>query len=742
MERVGLEQCMQDRPELEKSLNHFSSELADYGKAIGRLQDLQRKQHSATTKLQSNNDQFSDELLKMIQLIHSIEAANGGEDDLEQSMRGIFGLVLPLTQAHKDEQESLLMGLNERISTLDRHFKDYCQHGKNLHRERKLRRDRYFKNLDKQLASSKKNPLDMASLAADKQAMQKAYLDYVCHINYWLDRKSQLIGEQLLLHVKSLEVYHRSCAESCQQVLNKFAELSSASHSIIARADKQRAERQTLSTQLMKQAEASQAERSSAAQAQGATSRQQRPFSNPKLTHKAGWLYLFRKGIVGGWVRVFGVYHRSQKSLQIINIDSSEVEEMVMVDACVQRFSDDVDRKFVFEVTSSEGKSYLLQAINDNDRQDWMSAMRGLAPTKTIRRKTKTKEKSIGLTPSGVAFLQRAMAYIEREGINETGIYRVPGQKSKTIKLFNDAIDRGRPVNLQDIGISTCASTLKHYLRVMDPPLLTFRLCDQFAEAAGQPEDQVVMALKGVTQLLPGNHYQVAVMLFSHLNKVAANSATNSMTPSNLGTCFGPSILRREESALSQGNPMKDMKAFNLATELMIRYAGQIFGIEDTRPASMASVQSGSYAELSTPPASTSESIPEQPEDASDGLYVNLPVPGSKLDYEPLTEEALPPQPTTSGGLSTAQSFRSDGPGPPPSAPPRKRNSKVGLSGRTVQALYDCVGDEEDELSFGEGDLITSVVEEEDEWLQGVHVKTGILGLFPEAYVTGWEAEA
>jgi len=36
-----------------------------------------------------------------------------------------------------------------------------------------------------------------------------------------------------------------------------------------------------------------------------------------------------------------------------------------------------------------------------------------------------------------------------------------------------------------------------------------------------------------------------------------------------------------------------------------------------------------------------------------------------------------------------------------------QRHSKTQLEGRTVQALYDCVGDEEDELSFGEGDLIT-----------------------------------
>jgi hypothetical protein len=32
---------------------------------------------------------------------------------------------------------------------------------------------------------------------------------------------------------------------------------------------------------------------------QDATSQLQRPFSNPKLTHKAGWIYLFRRGMGG-----------------------------------------------------------------------------------------------------------------------------------------------------------------------------------------------------------------------------------------------------------------------------------------------------------------------------------------------------------------------------------------------------------------------------------------------------------
>eukprot|EP00730_Choanoeca_flexa_P016403 TRINITY_DN7734_c0_g1_i1.p1 TRINITY_DN7734_c0_g1~~TRINITY_DN7734_c0_g1_i1.p1 ORF type:complete len:730 (+),score=179.39 TRINITY_DN7734_c0_g1_i1:154-2343(+) len=729
MERVQLDDCMHDQPSLEQRLAHFNTELASYGKAMQRLKDFTGKQEQATTKLQTNNDNLHDELLKIITLLQGIEIGSG-DDDSEQSMRGIFGLVLTMAESHKDAQEMLIMSLQDRIETLQRHHDAYCVRGKELHKERKARRDRYFKNLDKQLAASKRSDLDLASLFSDQRGLQQAYLNYVCHINQWLDRKSQLIGEQLLLYVKSLEVFHRSCAESCQQVLNRTAELSEASHDIIAKADKAHRNRVARATELMGLAQDSFDGQSSSATAH------QRPLGR-RVGRKEGWLYIFRKGLVGAsWVRVYAGYDRKRKVLHITGTDATALEEAFTVDACVQRFSDDVDRKFVFEITSSEGKSILLQALNDRDRQSWMSAMQGLAPTKTIRRKAKTKEKIIGLTPSGVAFLQRAMAYIEREGIDEQGIYRVPGQKSKIHKLFTDAIERGKPVNLQDVGISTCASTLKHYLREMQPPLLTDQLCDEFAMAAGEPEEHVVMALKRATQSLPGNHYQVAAMLFAHLHKIAQHSDTNSMSPSNLGTCFGPSILRRPPEQTDQAQAVKDMKAFNLATELMIKHAGQIFGFEESRPdsetsATLVNPLASALAQPSTQPSVNSKT--------AESLYANL-VEDDEEDEIDDAELPLPP-PATTNTPATAQSFAR---GPAPQPPPRKRSEsvQVPLQGRTVRALYDCVGDEEDELSFAEGDLITGVMDEEENWLFGTHVKTAAEGLFPESYVTDWTSNA
>ncbi|KAF9399556.1 Epidermal growth factor receptor substrate 15 [Mortierella sp. AD011] len=53
-----------------------------------------------------------------------------------------------------------------------------------------------------------------------------------------------------------------------------------------------------------------------------------------------------------------------------------------------------------------------------------------------------------------------------------------------------------------------------------------------------------------------------------------------------------------------------------------------------------------------------------------------------------------------------------------------------------AKALFDCVGDEESELSFQEGDILVDVRETSEEgWLHGRLERTGEEGLFPDNYV-------
>ncbi|KAG0324893.1 hypothetical protein BGZ99_001312 [Dissophora globulifera] len=60
-----------------------------------------------------------------------------------------------------------------------------------------------------------------------------------------------------------------------------------------------------------------------------------------------------------------------------------------------------------------------------------------------------------------------------------------------------------------------------------------------------------------------------------------------------------------------------------------------------------------------------------------------------------------------------------------------------------AKALFDCVGDEESELTFREGDLLIDVRETSEEgWLHGKLERTGEEGLFPDNYVELLQVEA
>lgn len=56
-------------------------------------------------------------------------------------------------------------------------------------------------------------------------------------------------------------------------------------------------------------------------------------------------------------------------------------------------------------------------------------------------------------------------------------------------------------------------------------------------------------------------------MILFHINSVAAKSEKNLMTVSNLGVCFGPTLLRPEEETMAA---IMDIKFCNVVVEIMI----------------------------------------------------------------------------------------------------------------------------------------------------------------------------
>ncbi|XP_076319282.1 rho GTPase-activating protein 26-like isoform X1 [Tachypleus tridentatus] len=64
-------------------------------------------------------------------------------------------------------------------------------------------------------------------------------------------------------------------------------------------------------------------------------------------------------------------------------------------------------------------------------------------------------------------------------------------------------------------------------------------------------------------------------LLISHLYRVAQHSDKNLMTVSNLGVCFGPTLLRPEEETVAS---IMDIKFGNIVVEILIENCDKIFG--------------------------------------------------------------------------------------------------------------------------------------------------------------------
>jgi len=78
----------------------------------------------------------------------------------------------------------------------------------------------------------------------------------------------------------------------------------------------------------------------------------------------------------------------------------------------------------------------------------------------------------------------------------------------------------------------------------------------------------------------------------------------------------------------------------------------------------------------------------------------------------------------TNGGVAPAANVTS---GPPPSLPRPE--------GRVYKAIYDYQAQDDDEIGFIEGDLIINCEPIDEGWMQGMHKKSGQVGMLPANYV-------
>ncbi|XP_070708288.1 rac GTPase-activating protein 1 [Pempheris klunzingeri] len=148
---------------------------------------------------------------------------------------------------------------------------------------------------------------------------------------------------------------------------------------------------------------------------------------------------------------------------------------------------------------------------------------------------------------------------IERRGLEERGLYRVPGGE-RLVKELRDRFLQGKtPLLLSKVSdIHVVCGLLKDFLRRLKEPLITFRLHRTFMEASelADEDNSAAITYQAIAELPKANRDTLAFLML-HLHKVM-RSPQCQMDQNNLARMFGPTIVGHGMSEPSPTTIMRD----------------------------------------------------------------------------------------------------------------------------------------------------------------------------------------
>uniref|UniRef100_A0A3Q2PPF3 Si:dkeyp-23e4.3 n=1 Tax=Fundulus heteroclitus TaxID=8078 RepID=A0A3Q2PPF3_FUNHE len=204
----------------------------------------------------------------------------------------------------------------------------------------------------------------------------------------------------------------------------------------------------------------------------------------------------------------------------------------------------------------------------------------------------------------------RALVYLRNECLDQLGLFRKPGVKSR-IQYLREMVESD-PDGFSYEGQSAfdVADMVKQYFRDLPEPIFTSKLCGTFLHIYQYfPKDQQLVAAQAAILLLPDENREALRTLLFFLRDVVACVDENQMTPTNVAVCLAPSLfhlntIKRESNAArsshrkhSLGRPdQRDLSENLAATQglaTMITEAQRLFQLPEFWPGQ--SVTEGSF---------------------------------------------------------------------------------------------------------------------------------------------------
>ncbi|KAF9173243.1 rho GTPase-activating protein [Mortierella sp. AD011] len=276
-------------------------------------------------------------------------------------------------------------------------------------------------------------------------------------------------------------------------------------------------------------------------------------------------------------------------------------------------------RDFVFKIVTEEGGQSLLQALDYEDMLKWIKILNEAAAEATAKRRTLLDSDEMGTSSAPQAeelpevvkderkgrnsvfgvelrhlmsdgniplIVEKCITEIEKRGLEEVGIYRVPGSISAINKLrihFNSGSENVDLDSDEWKDINVVAGALKQFLRELPEAVMTSALYDSLiAASALEDYDERLLTMKDLIRNLPPNNYILLKRIIEHLERVTDYEEINHMYATNLAIVFGPTLLRPGgTSAGSFATSMKNLgHQQNIVRNLILQYHW-LFDVEE-----------------------------------------------------------------------------------------------------------------------------------------------------------------
>uniref|UniRef100_A0A8C6W0G9 Rho GTPase-activating protein 26 n=1 Tax=Nothobranchius furzeri TaxID=105023 RepID=A0A8C6W0G9_NOTFU len=437
-----------------------------------------------------------------------------------------------------------------------------------------------------------------------------------------------------------------------------------------------------------------------------------------------GYLFVLEKrSFVSTWVKYYCTYHREPKKFTMVLFDPKSggktgEEESFILKSCTRRKTESIEKRFCFDVEAVDRPGMItMQALSEEDRRLWMEAMDGREPVGLAQ-----------LDVTGFNVMKKFIYAVETRGIDEQGLYRIVGVSSKVQKLLSLAMD---PKTCADVEldnpeweIKTITSAIKHYLRMLPAPLMTYQYQRSFIKAAkmDNPEARVT-EIHALVHRLPEKNRQMLELLMKHLANVASHHQFNLMTIANLGVVFGPTLLRPQEETVAA---IMELKFQNIVVEILIEHHEKIFRDVPNSSGSSTNMQLNLSRRRST--QNKAPSCSERPL-----TLFHTPTHSQKVSASSSTNCTSSSSSSSSGGSYSRTPRHSlisnDG-----EQEGRQMRPSSLITGRKARALYACKAEHDSELSFIAGTVFENIhTSKEPGWLEGT--LDGRTGLIPENYV-------